>query len=79
MCQGQGPVVVAHVGAGKLPNIWPSRHFAAVLQALQQERGARVVLSEGPRDADPVADVAAHLGARRAGGRRSATASVSYR
>lgn len=60
--QGDGPLVVAHVGAGKLPNIWPARHFAAVLQALQQERGARVVLSEGPRDAAFVADVAAHLG-----------------
>jgi heptosyltransferase-2 len=59
---GGGPLVVAHVGAGKLPNIWPAQHFAAVLQALQQERGARIVLSEGPRDAAFVADVAARLG-----------------
>jgi ADP-heptose:LPS heptosyltransferase len=60
--QGAGPLVIAHVGAGKLPNIWPSQNFASVLQALQRERGARVVLSEGPRDAAHVDAVAARLG-----------------
>jgi ADP-heptose:LPS heptosyltransferase len=59
---GNGPLVVAHVGAGKLPNIWPAEHFATVLRALQESRGARIVLSEGPTDARFVADVAARLG-----------------
>jgi lipopolysaccharide heptosyltransferase II len=56
---GEGPLVVAHVGAGKLPNIWPAEHFARVLQKLRATRGARVVLTEGPSD---VAAVSAVLG-----------------
>jgi ADP-heptose:LPS heptosyltransferase len=58
---GPGPLVVAHVGAGKLPNIWPAQHFATVLQTLRRERGARVVLSEGPRDAEFVGAVSTAL------------------
>jgi ADP-heptose:LPS heptosyltransferase len=58
---GNGPVVVAHVGAGKLPNVWPAEHFAAVLQTLRVEHGARVVLTEGPSDAAAVGAVAARL------------------
>jgi ADP-heptose:LPS heptosyltransferase len=57
------PLVVAHPGAGKRPNCWPAEGFAAVLRALQESRGARVILVEGPRDAEPVAAVAARLDA----------------
>ena len=58
---GSGPVVVAHVGAGKLPNVWPAERFATVLQTLRAEYGARVVLSEGPSDAAAVGAVAARF------------------
>jgi len=44
-----GPVVVVHPGAGKTENIWPVERFAEVAQALTQQ-GARIVVSEGPRD-----------------------------
>jgi ADP-heptose:LPS heptosyltransferase len=60
---GDGPLVVAHVGAGKLPNIWPAEHFAAVLDVLRREHAARIVLVEGPRDAASVDAVAARLAA----------------
>ena len=56
-----GPLVVAHAGAGKLPNVWPAERFATVLAALQRERGARVVLTEGPSDTAIVSDLAAKL------------------
>jgi ADP-heptose:LPS heptosyltransferase len=58
---GTGPLVVAHVGAGKLPNIWPAERFAAVLAALHRGHAARLVLVEGPKDAAAVAAVAARL------------------
>jgi ADP-heptose:LPS heptosyltransferase len=58
---GSGPLIVAHTGAGKAPNIWPARHFIRVLQELQAELGARVVLTEGPSDAAIVAPIAAAL------------------
>lgn len=51
---GDGPLVVAHVGAGKRPNIWPAECFAAVLGRLARERRARIVLVEGPNDAAAV-------------------------
>jgi ADP-heptose:LPS heptosyltransferase len=59
---GRGPLVVAHVGAGKRPNIWPGEHFATVLRALRAEQGCRIVLTEGPEDARLVQAVAAMLG-----------------
>lgn len=46
----QGPVVVAHVGAGKVSNLWPVESFARVAAALVRQLGARVVVTEGPRD-----------------------------
>ena len=55
---GTGPLIVAHVGAGKRPNVWPGDRFAATLQALEREFGARIVLVEGPRDAAAVDAVA---------------------
>jgi ADP-heptose:LPS heptosyltransferase len=46
-----GPVVVVHPGAGKIENIWPVDRFADVAAILQRDMGARLVVSEGPRDA----------------------------
>lgn len=58
---GGGPLVVAHVGAGKLPNIWPAERFAAVLGTLHERHGARIILVEGPSDTAAVAAVAARI------------------
>ncbi len=46
-----GPLVVMHPGAGKKENIWPVERFAEVARALAQHDHARIVVSEGPRDA----------------------------
>jgi len=48
---GDGPLVVVHPGAGKLPNLWPVDRFAAALAVLQRDHGARIVATEGPSDA----------------------------
>jgi ADP-heptose:LPS heptosyltransferase len=48
--ENHGPVVVAHVGAGKASNLWPVERFARVAAALVRQLGARVVVTEGPRD-----------------------------
>lgn len=56
-----GPVVAVHAGAGKRPNIWPAAKFAAVARGLQQQQNVRVVLVEGPTDAQVVGDLAAEL------------------
>jgi heptosyltransferase-1 len=50
-------LVVIHAGAGKLPNIWPAEYFAALIDHLVHVQQARVVLTEGPRDADIVSEV----------------------
>ena len=46
-----GPVVVIHPGAGKQENIWPVERFAQVARVLASQADARIVVSEGPRDA----------------------------
>jgi ADP-heptose:LPS heptosyltransferase len=53
--RGAGPLVVVHPGAGKLPNLWPVEHFAATLAVLRDDLDARIVVTEGPRDASIVA------------------------
>jgi ADP-heptose:LPS heptosyltransferase len=58
---GNGPLIVAHVGAGKRPNIWPSTSFATLLSHLQSSHAARVVLVEGPADGAAVDAVVARL------------------
>ena len=50
-----GPVVVVHPGAGKQENIWPVDRFAQLARTLAATVGARVVVSEGPRDASVAA------------------------
>lgn len=55
------PLVVAHAGAGKLPNVWPAERFAAVLSRLEQEFAVRIVLTEGPSDAAIAGVLAAQL------------------
>ncbi len=50
----EGPVLVMHVGAGKASNLWPVERFAEAAHALVEQLGARVVVTEGPRDRDAV-------------------------
>ena len=65
-----GPVVVVHAGAGKDANMWPVQHFAALAAALTAAplagtpgaaSAVRLVCSEGPRDAGPVAELLSRL------------------
>ena len=50
-----------HPGAGKKQNIWPAKHFAAVI-GLALEAGHRVLILHGPADAEPLAELRALLG-----------------
>ena len=59
--RGTGPLVVVHPGAGKLPNLWPVEHFAATLAVLRRDLDARIVATEGPRDAPIVAALRARI------------------
>ena len=51
-----GPLVVVHPGAGKKANVWPVERFAQVAQLLASQERARILASEGPRDAAAVAE-----------------------
>jgi len=55
-------LVVVHVGAGKLPNVWPGEYFAQCIDRLARSSNLRVVLTEGPRDATLVQDVQQQAG-----------------
>lgn len=55
-----GPLVVVHPGAGKGENIWPVERFAHVAEVLEREMRARLVVSEGPRDATFVTALLEH-------------------
>lgn len=58
---GQGPLLAVHAGAGKRPNVWPAEKFAAAVEVLRQQHDVRVVLIEGPTDAQVVEEVARRL------------------
>ena len=53
-------VVAAHAGSGRLSKSWPSVHVAAVIQGLLEE-GIKVVLIEGPADAEATRAVTAQV------------------
>jgi ADP-heptose:LPS heptosyltransferase len=46
-----GPIVVIHPGAGKKENLWPVARFAQVARILVSRADARIIVIEGPRDA----------------------------
>ncbi len=46
--------IALHPGAGKVPNRWPAGRFAEVANALAAEFGARLFVTCGPMDDDPV-------------------------
>ena len=48
------PLIVMHVGAGKLSNLWPVERFAELAQRLMKRLDASIVVTEGPRDRDVV-------------------------
>ncbi|MCA9775402.1 MAG: glycosyltransferase family 9 protein [Candidatus Eremiobacteraeota bacterium] len=60
-----GPLVGFHSGKGLPlnPERWPSRHFGLLAHALQQELGARLVLTGGPDEVEIVNEVSRHLDA----------------
>jgi heptosyltransferase-2 len=47
--------LAVHPGAGKTENIWPPERFAEVVNMLADRIAVRLIVIEGPRDADPVA------------------------
>ncbi len=51
---GALPLIAFHPGAGKMPNRWPADRFARVAEILAAEFGARVFITCGPMDAEPV-------------------------
>lgn len=58
---GSGPLVVVHPGAGKVPNRWPIESFSATIAQLRRDLDARLVVTEGPRDAELVAALRARV------------------
>jgi ADP-heptose:LPS heptosyltransferase len=60
--EGDGPVVGAHVGAGKKPNVWAAANFAETLGALKRERNARIYFTGGWADAEAIGAVTERLG-----------------
>ncbi|MBD3410800.1 MAG: ADP-heptose--LPS heptosyltransferase [Ignavibacteriales bacterium] len=60
--EGEGPIVGAHVGAGKKPNIWAAEYFADALGALKLERNARVYFTGSRADAEAIEAVSERLG-----------------
>jgi heptosyltransferase II len=53
--QGRTRMVVAfHVGAGKIPNRWPTDRFVRVIETVQSSMGMDIFLISGPMDRDPV-------------------------
>ncbi|HEX9658352.1 MAG TPA: glycosyltransferase family 9 protein [Bacteroidota bacterium] len=53
--------IVYHPGAGKIPNRWPADRFALVANILSYEFDARVVITSGQFDGDPVSDMKGKL------------------
>ena len=48
--------LVVHPGAGKIENIWPPQRFATTVNLLAQRMPLNVLVVQGPRDAEPVAE-----------------------
>ena len=50
-----------HPGAGKIPNRWNADRFASVANRLHKEFNAGIVITSGPMDREPVAEMLSHL------------------
>ena len=50
-----------HPGAGKVPNRWPARRFAVVANELAARFNARILVTSGPMDDEPVAAMLSDL------------------
>lgn len=57
---GSGPLWLMHPGAGKKQNLWPAERFAAVA-ARAAAAGARVLVLQGPADAEVMSRFSAAL------------------
>lgn len=53
----EGPVIAMHVPGGRQIKQWDPDHFAAVARGLIDRRGARIVLTGSPADAELIAPV----------------------
>jgi ADP-heptose:LPS heptosyltransferase len=51
------PNIALHPGAGKIPNRWPASRFSEAAEILAAEFGAKVFVTAGPMDDEPVADM----------------------
>lgn len=51
---GRNCAIAFHPGAGKVPNRWPADRFAAVANELSSRLNARVFVTKGPMDDEPV-------------------------
>lgn len=54
-------IVVYHPGAGKLPNRWEAKRFAAVATTLAHELNVATMITAGPMDDEPVAEMMREL------------------
>ena len=54
-------IVVYHPGAGKVPNRWEAKRFAAVANTLAQELNVSTLITAGPMDDEPVAEMTSML------------------
>jgi len=58
---GRKHAVAFHPGAGKVPNRWPAERFADVANLLADRVHARVFVTRGPMDDEPVAGMLSRL------------------
>lgn len=59
---GRHPLLVVHPGAGSRGKRWPPEAFADVLCRIARESPVRLVVNQGPADADAVQALTRHLG-----------------
>jgi heptosyltransferase-2 len=54
-------IIGMHPGAGKVPNRWPTEHFARLAEHLAEKFGVKIFITCGPMDADVVETMVAAL------------------
>ncbi|MAT39501.1 MAG: hypothetical protein CL946_07840 [Ectothiorhodospiraceae bacterium] len=60
--KGNAPIVIGfHPGAAKIPNRWDALNFAEIANRCAEIYGAHLVISAGPNDTEPLAQMKAHL------------------
>ena len=63
--KGSSKILVGiHPGAGKPPNRWPAENFAAIANMLAAQADAAILVTSGPMDEEPLAQLLPILSAR---------------